>query len=68
MEGFGVLELIKTLLEKQPPTAERKEEGMEESAPPSPSTKTVGFEVGETINPYVAFATAHDARARKIKK
>ena len=67
MEGFGVLELLKTLLEKQPPTAEGKEERMEGSAPP-PSAETAEEEEGAAINPYVAFATAHDARARKIKK
>ena len=63
MEGFGVLELLKTLLEKQPQGEEKKEEKMEESAPSESSSPNA-----EGINPYLEFARAHDARAKRIKK
>ena len=64
MEGFGVLELLKTLLEKQPQGEEKKEEKVEESVSSAPSSSPQM----EGINPYLEFARAHDARAKKIKK
>lgn len=63
MEVFGLLNLLKNALEtapEQPPAAPPTE------TPPSPPPTA-----DETVaprNPYLDFAAAHDARAKKIKR
>jgi hypothetical protein len=63
MEVFGLLNLLKNVLESAPaPTADAPTTE-EKHAPPPPEEPQA-----PARNPYLDFAAAHDARARKIKR
>ena len=72
MESFGVLELLKTLLEKRPNSTESVEEtsaaSVQKEMESSPASSSKVDAETQTVNSYIEFARAHDARARKIKK
>lgn len=69
MEGFGVLELLKTLLEK-PSQGTEEEKAAPAASEPSetPPPTPQAAEPSEGVNSFVAFACAHDARVKKVKK
>ena len=72
MESFGILELLKTLLEKRPNSTESVEEtntaSVQKEVESSPYLPPKVDAETQTVNSYIEFARAHDARARKIKK
>ena len=64
MEVFGLLNLLKNALETAP-------EQSPAAAPPTETPSSPPPATNETVaprNPYLDFAAAHDARARKIKR
>lgn len=68
MEGFGVLELLKTLLEKPSQGTEEKAAPAASEPSETPPPTPQAAEPSEGVNSFVAFASAHDARVKKVKK